>query len=111
MNEGWSQIAANAVANAAERVAVAATEAAYGYMDPSVMFRPALSIDGNQWCALYGENLQDGVAGFGDSPSLAMHDFNLNWSRSIAATEQAGQSREKGMSDATLVTKTNKRIY
>lgn len=33
---------------------------------PGVMYRPALSVDGNQWCALYGSNLQDGVAGFGD---------------------------------------------
>ena len=25
---------------------------------PSVIFRPKLYIDGNQWCALLGENLQ-----------------------------------------------------
>jgi hypothetical protein len=47
--------------------------------DPSVMYRPSLSIDGNKWCALYGENLQDGVTGFGDSPAAAMQDFNKNW--------------------------------
>jgi len=23
--------------------------------------------DGNQWCFLYGKNLQDGIAGFGDT--------------------------------------------
>lgn len=46
---------------------------------PSAIFRPAISIDGNQWCALYGENLQDGVAGFGDSPGAAMRDFDNNW--------------------------------
>jgi hypothetical protein len=40
-------------------------------------------IDGDKWCALYGENLQDGVAGFGDSPALAMADFNKNWSAKI----------------------------
>ena len=47
---------------------------------PSVLFRPSLSIDGNQWCALYGENLQDGIAGFGDTPAKAMADFDKNWS-------------------------------
>ena len=47
---------------------------------PCVLFRPSIGIDGNQWCALYGDNLQDGVAGFGDSPSLAMHDFDRAWS-------------------------------
>jgi len=26
------------------------------YERPSVMFRPKLSIDGNQWCALYGDD-------------------------------------------------------
>lgn len=46
---------------------------------PSVLYRPSLSIDGDQWCALYGENLQDGVAGFGKSAYAAMLDFDKNW--------------------------------
>ena len=50
---------------------------------PSVLFRPSISIDGNQWCALYGEDLQRGVAGFGDSPALAMHDFDANWLKKL----------------------------
>ena len=43
------------------------------------MLKPKLSIDGDKWCALYGENLQDGVAGFGDSPAEAYKDFDKNW--------------------------------
>ena len=35
--------------------------------------------------ALYGSNLQEGVAGFGDSPADAMWDFDRNWSTKIAA--------------------------
>jgi hypothetical protein len=31
-----------------------------------------LSLDGDQWCALIGNNLQDGLSGFGDSPMLAL---------------------------------------
>lgn len=54
---------------------------AYEQQRPSVLMRPAISLDGNQWCALYGENLQDGVAGFGDSPALAMSDFDKAWAR------------------------------
>lgn len=27
-----------------------------------------ISLDGSQWCALVGENLQEGIAGFGDTP-------------------------------------------
>ena len=45
----------------------------------SFILKPRLSIDGNQWCALYGESLQDGVAGFGDSPDEAYRDFDKNW--------------------------------
>ena len=49
------------------------------------MLNPKVSIDGNQWCVLYGENLQDGVAGFGDSPLLAMFDFNKAWHKKLEA--------------------------
>lgn len=53
------------------------------YTRPSVVFRPLLRIDGNQWCALYGDNLQDGIAGFGDSPDAAMRDFDRLWCESL----------------------------
>ena len=46
---------------------------------PFILLRPRIFIDGNQWCALYGENLQDGVAGFGDTPALASVQFDLAW--------------------------------
>ena len=51
--------------------------------EPSVLYRPRLFIDGDKWCALYGENIQDGVAGFGSSPERAMLDFNNQWSKTI----------------------------
>ena len=50
---------------------------------PSYIYRPALSLDGNKWCALFGENLQAGVAGFGDSPEKAYEDFDKAWVRVI----------------------------
>lgn len=46
---------------------------------PSYLLKPRLSIDGNMWCALYGDNLQDGVVGFGKSPELAYQDFDNRW--------------------------------
>lgn len=58
---------------------------------PSVLFRPRISVDGNQWCALYGENLQDGVAGFGDTPAAAMAAFDRAWSTETASA--AGEKR------------------
>lgn len=56
---------------------------------PSAIYRPSISIDGNQWCALYGENLQDGVAGFGDSPADAMASFDAAWRANLPQTRYA----------------------
>ncbi len=53
-------------------------EAAHAIL-PHRRLRPAISLDGNQWCALYGDNIQDGVAGFGDSTELAMAAFDAAW--------------------------------
>lgn len=58
------------------------------YARPSAIYKPSMSIDGNQWCALYGDNLQDGVAGFGDSPADAMADFDMAWSANLRALKQ-----------------------
>ena len=49
------------------------------YERPSIMFRPTLTADGAQWCALYGDDLQVGVAGFGDTPEAAMREFDKAW--------------------------------
>jgi hypothetical protein len=58
---------------------MAIVEACAFIQAPSVLYKPAIFKDGNQWCALYGENLQEGVAGFGDTPWLACQAFNLAW--------------------------------
>lgn len=50
---------------------------------PSTLYKPKLYPDGNQWCALFGENIQEGVCGFGDTPDKAMHDFDKAWHQSI----------------------------
>ena len=59
---------------------------------PSVLYRPALAVDGDQWFALYGSNIQDGVAGFGESPALAMSDFDANWLAKLQAKGVAQQA-------------------
>lgn len=62
----------------------------YEQQRPSVLFRPALSIDGNQYYALYGTNLMEGVAGFGDTAELAMRDFDKNWHECKAPQARIG---------------------
>ena len=47
------------------------------------MLRPKISIDGNQYCVLYGDNLQEGIAGFGDTLYLAILNFNKNFHEPI----------------------------
>ena len=60
---------------------------AYEQQRPSVLFRPKLFIDDNQWCALYGADLQSGIAGFGDTPAKAMEDFDENFNKFNAKKE------------------------
>lgn len=66
---------------AADKVIVRLDYVAEKSCRPSVLFRPTLSKDGDKWCMLYGANLQEGVAGFGDTPELAAQDFDIQWSK------------------------------
>lgn len=49
------------------------------------ILKPKIFIDGNKWCVLYGENIQDGICGFGDTPRKAVYDFNKAWDVSLNA--------------------------
>jgi len=35
--------------------------------------------DGDEWCVLLGDNIQDGIAGFGKTPLNAILDFNTKF--------------------------------
>ena len=73
--------------------------AAYSFERPSVLFRPTLSVDGNMWCALLGDNLQVGVAGFGETPAKAMYAFDdaFNNERTPAANRIARAAPGRGI--------------
>jgi hypothetical protein len=66
-----------------DRATQSIAEAGGEMQRPCYLLRPSLSIDGDKWCALYGENIQDGIAGFGDSASGAMHDFDNNYYKKL----------------------------
>ncbi len=51
----------------------------YDLAQPFTRLRPKMYMDGDMWCALYGENIQDGVCGFGESPQKASEAFNKAW--------------------------------
>lgn len=44
------------------------------------MLKPKIMKDGDQWHVLYGENIVEGISGFGDTPYLAILDFNKAFS-------------------------------
>lgn len=50
---------------------------------PFIQLRPRMFLDGNRWCALYGEDTHSGVAGFGESPELAAWDFDRAWTERL----------------------------
>lgn len=50
---------------------------------PSMMLKPKIFIDGNKWCALFCENLQSGVVGFGASPEEAYKEFDKAWVKTL----------------------------
>lgn len=64
---------------AVESIRSAIWEAAASITAPHALMRPRVFPDGNQWCALYGVNLQEGVAGFGDTPQAACAAFDVEW--------------------------------
>ena len=56
-----------------------ASEAELERVRPSYLYRPRLYVDGNMWCALMGENIQEGICGFGESPDVAYRAFDKAW--------------------------------
>ena len=79
MDEEYQRMAANSIAHEAFCAGQAWQQAAAAQERPCVLWKPSLFRDGNQWCALLGENIQDGVVGFGDSPDAAMWAFDEAW--------------------------------
>lgn len=65
---------------------------------PSAVYKPTLSADGSMWMVLLGEDLQSGVAGFGETPAAAMAEFDQAFykertpsaMRASAVTSKAG---------------------
>jgi len=65
--------------NSIHAIASEFESAAHEMQRPSAVFRPKLSQDGDMWCAMYGDDIQDGVCGFGKTPADAMRDFDKSF--------------------------------
>ena len=86
------------VSNDAYLSRMAIVEACMFISSPHARMRPRVYPDGNQWCALYGEDLMMGVCGFGDTPEAACADFDKNWSLQRAAVAAI----QKGCNDGKI---------
>ena len=78
------------VRQASEAIQVAAAQ----HGRPSAVFRPSLGPDGDMWCALYGENLAVGVAGFGPTPEAAMAAFDQEWVKTRSSVSPSPPERQ-----------------
>ena len=76
-------------------VAEMASNVAAEYSRPSVVYRPVLSMDGDQWCLLYGVDLASGIAGFGDTPEKAAQDFDNAWRNWKAGGPRKSEEMER----------------
>ena len=59
----------------------------------SVAYRLIPFRDGNQWCVLLGDDLQAGIAGFGDSPAQAVAAFDAAMYARIPAIDTGGSNQ------------------
>lgn len=91
LDEALQQNLASSIAHWAEMTCHSAASAHCASMQPHVLMRPKVFHDGNQWCALYGDNLQKGVCGFGDTPEAACQEFDTNWRNEKAALPPQAQ--------------------
>lgn len=46
---------------------------------PHVVMRARVTQDGGKYLCVYGENIQDGIVGEGDTPAAACADFDRAW--------------------------------
>lgn len=51
----------------------------YELLRPCNIKKPKVFKDGNAWCALLGEDLMNGVYGFGNTPEEACKAFDKAW--------------------------------
>lgn len=58
-------------------------DTAFEQRRPSSIYKPFIYPDGNMWCALYGENIQKGVCGFGKTPEEACLEFDKIWKEGV----------------------------
>ncbi len=63
--------------------------------NPHVVMKPKVYKDGDKWCCLYGDNIQEGVVGFGDTPNDACAKFDKMWWKGENAPDEEAKGAQK----------------
>lgn len=79
LNDADSSLLMNAIEHQYRLTQELAREMLWEKNRPAVLFKPKVYKDGNQWCAMLGDNLQEGICGFGNSPDEATRAFDTAW--------------------------------
>ena len=77
----------NELGGIVHKVDIALEGLCYDLTRPHVLYKPKLYPDGNQWCALLGDNIMEGVVGFGSSPEKAMSAFDSAFFKDMEVAE------------------------
>jgi hypothetical protein len=76
----------------------------HGMLRPSVLYKPRLCQEGNQFCFTLGEWPNGCCVGFGDTVEKAAADFDKNWvSEKLVRNQAHSVSRDKTSSGAVRV--------
>jgi len=86
MDNGNERLIVDAVSHAAHMVQNSFQVLAVALEAPHIIENPKFGLDGDQYYFLKGDNIQDGIAGFGPTPKAAAYAFNMAWSEETAVS-------------------------
>jgi hypothetical protein len=77
------------------KVAAASLERAELYFaahpgSPSAARRPQISVRSGTWIALLGQNIEEGIVGFGSSVEAALRAFDAQYLKALRPPNEAG---------------------
>ena len=69
---------------------------------PHMKFKPKLFKKENIWCALYGNNMEDGIIGFGETPNKALKAFDKAFDKAVKPKKK-GFRKGKDIEEDALI--------
>ena len=87
----------NAVHEIGRQAGFAFENISWALTKPHVIYKVTPVPEGTSWMCLLGDNLQEGIAGFGDTPAEAAAAFDKAWeTANTPAAMLAGKAAKEG---------------